>query len=88
MADDRLEQSGDPRAPALVLIVPRTHAVGSEVASATLVFADALERTAQELRTDLSRRLEAPRPNPRTSRSIEDFASSMRRVEAEVYDAG
>lgn len=88
MAHHGLERSNDPQAPAIVLIVPRTQAEGGEVASATLVFANALERAARELRTDLSRRLEAPRVNPHISRGIEDFFSSMRRVEAEVYDAG
>ncbi len=87
MADDRLEQSGDPRVPAIVLIVPRTRAESSEAASATLIFADALERAARELRHGLSRRPEAPHAGPPISRGIEDFAASMRRVEAEIYDA-
>ena len=87
MADDRLEPSEDPRAPAIVLVVPRTRGEDREGAFATLLFADALERAARELRTDLNRRLEAPGANPRISCGIEDFASSIRRVEAEVYDA-
>ena len=87
MAHDGFERSDEPRIPAIVLIVPRTRAESSEAASATLIFADALERAARELRHGLSRRLEAPHAGPPISRAIEDFAASMRRIEAEIYDA-
>lgn len=72
--------------PSLVPAAPPAAPEVVEDATTRLALAAALEQAARELRAGSVRPAEGARVNPRLSLGIDDFASLMRRVEAEAYD--
>lgn len=83
MSNEAFNRIGERQAEAILLIMPQGQTGDSLVAG----LADVLERTASELRAGLGARSAAVPVDVRTSAGTGDYASLMRRVEAEFYDA-